>query len=200
MKTDPRKTKSILIAKRISAPETRPVEGSDKRVPLLSFIDAGSYQQHKDTTKSIFLYAAGTNEEGEIPDGLDRLLHHRYRVHLDDNDKAIGLDVIPNRQYRSGVVPTSQVDVNTIIIQYIADGIIARVIQRPFNVRFEQSARVIDELDALLKKGKAITTSMRIGNTGRVVKVTEDTVEIRLNTAGRQVQGSTADVADSLAD
>ena len=90
-------------------------------------------------------------------------MHHQYRVHLNEGGKAIGLDIIPTRLYRSGVVPRSQEGVDTLKIQFDLDGAVARVIQRPFNVRFEQSAAVIDELMKLFAAGKAVTTSVRLG-------------------------------------
>jgi hypothetical protein len=194
MKTAPRPTATRVIARRITAPETRPDAASGKKVPLLSYIDAGSYQQHKDTTKALFLYAAGSNEEGEVPDGLDRLLHHKYVVHLDKAGKSIGLDVIPARLYRSGVMPLKQEGVKTLIIQFLVGGAVARVTQRPFNVRFEQSAAVIQELDKLISAGKQIAPSMRLGTLGRVVNVTEDSVEVRLNAPARKVQGEVDDM------
>jgi hypothetical protein len=198
MKAKPRPTKSRVIARRITAPETKTDPASGKRIALLSYIDAGSYQQHATTTKDLFLYAAGSNEEGEVQNGMDRLLHHRFVVHLDAGGKAIGLDVIPDRLYRSGVTPTSQVDVKTLVIEYLVDGAVARVIQRPFNVRFEQSAAVIQELDKLITAGKPITTSMRLGELARVVSVDGNTVEVRLNASRRRVQGGAVDDMDDV--
>jgi hypothetical protein len=193
MKAKPRPTKSRVIARRITAPETKTDPASGKRIALLSYIDAGSYQQHAPTTKDIFLYAAGSNEEGEVQNGMDRLLHHRFVVHLDAGGKAIGLDVIPDRLYRSGVTPTSQVDVKTLVIEYLMDGAVARVTQRPFNVRFEQSFAVIQELDKLIASGKPITTSMRLGELALVVGVTDNTVEVKLNASRRRIQGEAID-------
>lgn len=193
MKAKPRPTKSRVIARRITAPETKTDPSSGKRIALLSYIDAGSYQQHAPTTKDIFLYAAGSNEEGEVQNGMDRLLHHRFVVHLDAGGKAIGLDVIPDRLYRSGVTPTSQVDVKTLVIEYLMDGAVARVTQRPFNVRFEQSFAVIQELDKLIASGKPITTSMRLGELALVVGVTDNTVEVKLNASRRRIQGEAID-------
>ena len=185
MHANPRQTHKFIQARRITAPETRKDPKSGKNIVLMSFIDAGSYQQHKPTTKDLFLYAAGTNQEGETPDGLDRLLHHQFVLHEDEKGKIIGLDIIPSRLYRSGVVPRSQEGVSTLIVQFDLDGAVARVTQRPFNVRFEQSAAIIRELDKLIAAGKAITTSVRLGNIGRVVNTTENSVEIKLNTSSK---------------
>jgi len=189
MKVQARDTDNRIVAKRITAPEARLNPKSGKREALLGYIDAGSYQKHTPTTKDIFLYAAGTNEEGEIPDGLDRLMHHQYVIHLNKRGKAIGIDVIPNRQYRSQVMPRSSEGVKTLTIQYDLDGAVARVTQRPFNMRFEQQAAIIRELDKVIATGKTITSGVRLGGAGRVVNTTENSVEIRMNANPRRVQG-----------
>lgn len=178
----PRDTAKRVIAKRITAPETQTDPKTQKKIPLLSFIDPASYQRHIPTTKDIFLYAAGSSStaEGEIPDGLDRLLHHEFIVHVNANEKAIGLDVIPSRLYRSGVKPVSQKDVKTLVVTYLLNGAVARVTQRPFNTRFEQSAAVIRALDDLIRAGKPITTTTRLGSLGHVVSVQDNAVEVRL--------------------
>lgn len=185
MKFTPRPTASIVRALRITAPETREDAKSGKRIVLLSYIDAGSYQQHHPTTKDLFVYAGGTNQPGEPVTGLDRLMHHHFNVHKSSSGKVIGLDIIPNRLYRSGVTPVSQKDVKTLVIQYELNGAVAKVTQRPFNTRFEQSAAVIRELDRLITDGKNITPNMKLGSVGRVVNVTQDSVEVKLTEAGR---------------
>lgn len=198
MKVTPRATHSRIVVKRITAPETRPDHKSGKRIALLSFIDGGSYQQHCPTTKDLFLYAAGTNEMGEIPDGLDRLMHHQFIVHKNEKGKAIGLDIIPSRLYRSGVVPKSQDGVTTMVIQYDLGGAVARVIQRPFNIRFDHSAAILRELDRLISAGKPIATSVRLGNLARVVSTTENTVEIKLtNNASAQPTNNAQNTLDA---
>lgn len=183
MKVIPRNTVTRIIAKRITAPETKPDPETGKRIVLLSYIDAGSYQRHCPTTVDLFVYAAGNNEVGEVQNGLDRLMHHRYIIHMNDREKAIGLDIIPDRLYRSGVIPKSQLDVTTLVIRYEVGGAVARVVQRPFNTRFEQSAAVIQVIDRLVAAGKAITQGMRLGDLGRVVSVTENSVEVKLGSA-----------------
>lgn len=184
------------MARRITAPETRRDEKTGKRIALLSFIDSGSYQQHVNTTKDVFLYAAGQNLPGEPVDGLDRLINHQFVVHMDKHDKAIGLDVLPSRLYRSGVVPTSMLGVNTLIVRYDVGGAVATIVQRPFNVRAEHSAAVIEEIDKLIRDDKEITASMRLGNLGRVVNVTDNSVEVRLNKARSRGVETTVDADD----
>ena len=199
MKLNPRLTKKRVIARRITAPETKTDPASGKKIALLSYIDAGSYQQHAPTTKDIFLYAAGTNEEGEVPDGLDRLLHHKYVVHLNGDGKAIGLDVIPARMYRSGVVPTKQVDVKTITIAFLLGGAVARVTNRPANVTFDQSFAAIKEIDKLIEAGKQLAPSMRLGGIGKIINVTsEGVVEVRLDVQPRRTQGEVVTDVDDL--
>ena len=200
MKVNPRDTAQRVIAKRITAPETRLDTDTGKKIAMLSYIDAGSYQKHIPTTKDLFLYGAGTNEEGEVPDGLDRLMNHRFIIHQNKSGKAIGIDVIPNRLYRSGVTPTSQEGVKTLTIRYDLGGAVARVVQWPFNTRFEQSAAVIQELDKLISAGKAITASMRLGNVGRVVNVTDNSVEVRLSAGRRRIQGEPIDDVEDVYD
>jgi len=122
MKVKPRDTVSRVAAKRITAPETRIDTNTRKKIVLLSYLDARSNQQHDPTTKELFLYAAGNNAEGEMPDGLDRLADHQFTIHRNAAGKAIGLDVVPARLYRSGVIPSSMVDVKTLKVQYDLDG------------------------------------------------------------------------------
>ncbi len=179
MKFKSRDTARRVHALRITAPETRVDEGTGKRIVMLSYINAGSYQVHVPTTKDLFLYAAGTEEEGEPSDGLDRILHHQFTVHEDAKGKAIGIDVIPNRLYRSGVVPIKQKDVKTVILEFHLDGAVVRVPQRPFNFRFAETAAIIREVDKILAAGKRITVSMQVGNAGKVVAVTDNSIEIR---------------------
>ena len=196
----PRDTKKRVEARRITAPETRIDEHSGKKIPLLSYIDAGSYQRNIPTTKEIFLYAAGSNEEGEVSEALDRLIDHRYQIHLNENGKAVGIDVIPSRLYRSRVIPASQLGVKNLTLQYDADGAVVRVAKRPHNLRFDQSAAVIAALDAIIKTGKQITVGMRVGNLGRVVSVTENSVELSLTGRTRQQLAPQAEDDDFVDD
>jgi len=193
MKVKPRNTVSRVAAKRITAPEHRIHEKTGKKIAMLSYLDGRSNQRHDDTTLDLFLYAAGTNEEGEVPDGLDRLADHQFAVHHNENGKAIGLDIVPARLYRSSVIPTSQVDVKTLVVQYDLDGAVARVIQRPFNTRPAQSMAVIAELDKLISAGKSIHSGMRLGKIGRIQGTTDNSVEIRLLAGTRTVQGVAED-------
>ncbi len=182
MKIAPRKTKTRLQSRRITSPEFRVNQETGKKELLLSFADERSNHQHKVTNKDLFLYAAGTNEEGELPDGLDRLTDHRFVVHVDENDKAIGLDIIPARLYRSKVIPVSQVDIKTVKIQWELNGAVCRVIQRPAGVRPDVLASVILELDKLATAGKEIQPRTKLGNIARISAIeSEDTIEIKMN-------------------
>jgi hypothetical protein len=200
MKVNPRNTATRVLAKRITAPETQTDHETGKKILLLSYVDQHSNHRHDRTSREIFLYAAGNNEEGEMPDGLDRLSDHQFVIHKDEKGKAIGIDVIPARLYRSGVVPVSQEGVKTLIVQYDLDGAVCRVIQRPFNTRAEQSMRVINELDKLIKAGKSVHTAMKLGNVGTVVNTTDNTVEVRLRSGQRVVTGSTPVSAEDMAE
>jgi len=193
MKVKPRDTASRVAAVRITAPESRIHEKTGKKIALLSYMDSRSNRQHDPTTLDLFLYAAGTNEEGEIPDGLDRLADHHFTVHRNKSGKAIGLDIVPARLYRSNVIPVSQVDVKTLVVQFDLDGAVARVTQRPFNTRPAQSMAVIAELDKLISSGKPIHSGMRLGKVGRVQSTTDNSVEVRLLAGGRTVQGMSED-------
>lgn len=197
MKLKARDTVTKDRAKRITAPETQIDKKTQKRVVLLAYIDARSNQQHAPTTKELFLYAAGNNEEGETPDGLDRLSDHTFVVHKNEGGKAIGLDIVPSRLYRSGVIPVSQVDVKTLTVQFDLDGVVARVTQWPANTRAEVSLAVIAELDKLISKGKSIHPTMRLGSIATVVNTTENSVEVRLKAGRRTLQGAPDDFADA---
>lgn len=179
MKVKPRPTHTRVVAQRITAPEVRTREDGVK-IALLSYI-AAAFQRHCPVTKEIFMYAAGSDAPGDLSTGLDRQLNHSYVIHKDENDKAVGLDIIPDRIYRSFAIPKSQDGVTTMIVRYDLGGAVAVVTQRPFNTEFSHSAAVIKELDNIISAGKAVTVSMRVGKLGRVTAVTENSVEIKLN-------------------
>lgn len=185
MKTTPRDSVTQVVARRITAPEAKRDEVTGKKIAMLGFIDSSAYQRHVPTTKELFLYAASSDSvTAETPDtapGLDRLRNHNFVVHKNKGGKAIGLDIIPSRLYRSGVIPVSMAGVKTLTVRYELGGAVVRVVQRPFNMRFEHIRQVIQAIDKVIASGKAITTAVRLGGLGRVVNTTDDTVEIRLN-------------------
>jgi hypothetical protein len=181
MKLHVRNTVKRDIGNRITAPEFRK-EGS-KRIPLLGYGDEAANHQRVDCTKEIFRAAAGNNEVGEVPDGMDRLRDTKFVIHMDANGLAIGLDVIPARLYRSRVVPASQVDVKTLKLSWGDDGVV-RLLQRPYNLKAEQVMRLIEDMDAfaatrkVLKKGQTF-----LGNKARVLEIVNGEIEIRLTSA-----------------
>lgn len=182
MKITPRKTTLRVASRRITSPEYRQNATTGKKDLLLSFADERSNHQHRVTNRALFLYAAGTNEEGELPDGLDRLTDHRFIVHVDEKEEAIGIDIIPARLYRSKVVPMSQVDIKTVKLRWELNGAVCRVIQRPSNVKPDVLAAIILELDKMATAGKEIQARTKIGNIARVSAIEgEDTIEIKLN-------------------
>jgi hypothetical protein len=202
MKINARDTHTRVMAKRITAPETRVDRDTGKKILLLSYIDQHSNQRHDPTTKDLFLYAAGSNEEGEVADGLDRLLdgHFNFIIHKNQADKAIGIDVIPARMYRSGVIPVSQQDVKTLLLQYDLGGAVCRVLKRPFNTAPQQTAAVIREIDKIVADGKPLHTGMRLGSVGTVVNTTDNTVEVRLRSAARTARGAEHATAEQMAE
>ena len=182
MKLKPRKTHRRIVTGRITSPESRKNAETGKRELLLSYVDDRSNHQHLVTTKDIFLYAAGDNEEGQLPDGLDRLMNHKFVLHLDTNEAVVGLDVIPARTYRSKVIPVSQIGVTTVRFEWMLDGAVCRVTSRPPSTSWEKLIAVIKELDALIAKGTAITASTKLGSLGRVTSVDGDAIEFKMST------------------
>ena len=101
------------------------------------------------------------------------------------------LYIAPAGLYRSNVRPVSTEGVTTLKVVYELDGAICRVIQRPFNIRAEQSLEVIRELDKIIDEGKAIRAGMALGRIGRVVGTAGDnTIEVKLRAIPREVPGA----------
>lgn len=191
MKLPVRHTARTETAIRITSPEflTDP-DDKKKRIPLLCWADEQSNPRRDVCTRELFMAYAGTNEVGERPDGMDRLRDHKFTVHFDDSGKAIGLDVLPARQYGGKMVPTTLVGVRTLKLQYANDGSgVVRVLIRPVNTKVETIAAIIEGLDAA--NGKSISVGFQPveGNAAKVVSVADGVVEVKLSsrTAGAQV-------------
>jgi hypothetical protein len=181
MKLTKRNPKYRIVSPRITSPETRNNPETGKRELLLSFIDDNSNQQHLPTTKDLFLYAAGTNEEGELPDGLDRLAYHRFVIHVDDNKRAVGLDVIPARVYRSQVIPASQLNVTTVKLTWEVNGTVCRILQRPAGTKADELETLIKAFDKLASTNTAVTSSTKFPGIGKVVNIDGNIVEVKLS-------------------
>lgn len=181
MKLTKRKTSKRVIATRIGSPETRINPETQKRELLLAYVDEQSYLRHVVTNKDLFLYAAGSNEEGDIPDGLDRLMFHRFVVHLNDKDEAIGLDIIPARVYRSGVVPESQRGVDTVSLTWELGGAVCRVIKRPAGTKADTLEALVRQLDKMADSNTPINTNTKIGTLGKVARIDGDIIEVKLS-------------------
>ena len=192
MKVTKRNTARRVVTGRITSPETRMNPETGKKELLLSYADAQHNHQHLPTTRDLFLFSAGSNEEGELPDGLDRLSHHKFVIHVSDNGVAIGLDVIPARVYRSKVVPNSQLGVETVKLTWMLDGAVCRVTQRPPGIQASRMIDLIRKCDDLIAQGKAITTTTKLGEVGRVVSISGDAVEIKLRAEKRTVRDDSA--------
>lgn len=192
MKLPKRNTVRRVVSSRITSPETRTNSDTGKKELLLSYADAQHNHKHHPTTKDLFLYSAGSNEEGELPDGLDRLSNHKFVIHLDANDNAIGIDIIPARVYRSQVIPKSQEGVDTVKLTWLLGGTVCRVTQRPAGVQASRLIELIRKLDDVVDKGQAITATTKFGDVGRVVSISGDTVEVKLRAQKRTVQDASA--------
>lgn len=197
MKTKVRKTAERLIVKRISAPQYKKTADGQLEL-LISFVDNSGYLRHLPTTKDIFLRAAGRNEEGEAPDGLDFMVHRDFTLHLDkpkkrfddeDPPTVIGMDIIQSRVYRSGVVPVSQVGQDTVRIIIELDGAVMVVDKRPPNFRPDSQRAIIRAIDHLLAEKKGNITAgtalkSKAGQSlGRIVTAMDGVIEVRPNAA-----------------
>lgn len=183
MKLPVRDTHSTSLAIRITAPEYRVEPGTKRKLPLLCWADDSANQRRSLCSRALFLAAAGDNAVGEKPDGLDRLSQHHFYVHFDASEKAIGLDVIPARQFGSKIVPASQEGVTTLKLQWAADGSgIVRVIQSPVNTKPELVRQVITALDALEGRTLKIGLYPIPGNAAKILSLNDGVVEIRLST------------------
>jgi hypothetical protein len=199
MKLKHRPTAKRVSAASITAPESRPNPKTGKPDLLLSFIDTTGNQRHYITTKEIFLFSAGRNEPGEVPDGLDRLSHHKFTVHLDENDRAIGLDILPNRVYRSQVIPASQRDVNTVRLEWLLGGDVVRCTQRPAGVTGDNLAALVAAFDSMAKDGQEPVVSGKVGDLGTIISISGDTVEVRLKANKVGPSASATDPAELAA-
>lgn len=196
MKLPIRNTHTTAIAVGITAPEFRKDPTSNKKIPLLCWADERSNHRRNECGRELFRAAAGNNEVGERPDGLDRLTNHQFIVHLDANERAVGLDVIPSRQYGGRMVPTQLVGVTTLKLQWEADGSgVVRVLSRPVNTKPELIRKVIAALDAL--KGKPLKIGMQPieNNAAKIVSLNDGVVEIKLS-ARRTTEAVHTDILD----
>ncbi len=185
MKLPVRDIHTTHLAIRITAPEFRK-EGT-QRIPLLSWADDSSNHHRTDCTRKLFLAAAGDNEVGEKPDGMDRLMNHHFYVHMNAEGVAIGLDVIPSRTYGSRVVPASQVGVDTLKLQYAQDGSgVVRILQRPVNTKHPVIRRLIAALDAYNGKAIKVGDNPIKGNAARIVSISDGVVEVKLSSRARR--------------
>jgi hypothetical protein len=191
MKVSKRQPAARVIAKRITSPETQLDRDTGKRIMLLSFADESGNQVHKRTVKALFQYVAGTNEEGELPTGLDRLAKHKIGVHLDEDGRAVGLDIAPSSMNKSRMIPSSELNVDTMKIRYDLDGAVARVVQRPFNTPWQISFSVIKAIDDLIAADKPVTAGVKLGTVGTVVDTDgNSTVEVRLRKKAAPVEAT----------
>lgn len=189
MKLLKRPTAKRILTKKICSPEyTR--EGEKVKF-LLSYVDEQDYRRTMSTSKDLFAFAAGENEEGQLPDGLDRLLDHQFVIHADENDKAIGLDIIPARLWR-GVVPVKGAEVSTVRLEYLLGGMVCVVAHKPYKVRAADIIKLIAAIDKLIITGKPVTLTTKLPGIGKVQVVESDAIEIKLS-AG---QGSTKPMYD----
>jgi hypothetical protein len=188
MKLTKRKTVKRISSQKMSAPSYRRNPETQEKEFHLAFVNTQFNPQSVGTSQDLFLYAAGRNEEGELPDGLDRLTDHDYTIHLDDAGNAIGLDIVPSRVYRSGVIPASQLNVTTVSVIWEVNGTVCRVLKRPAGTTSATLKNLILQLDAMANSNTPINTNTKIGDLGRVERIDGDIVEIRLKSkpsAGR---------------
>lgn len=197
MQLTPRKSAKTLIAVRITAPEWRRNPDTGQRELLLGFIDENGNQQHRVTGKELYLHAAGENVEGQIPDGLDRLSNHKFIVHLDHEDQAVGLDIIPARVYRSGVIPASQKGVETVRLNWLLGGAVCQIAQqRPVGVKPDRLVALMRTMEKMAIAGTEIKLGAKIAELGVVAAVGLNTIEVKLNSGrsgGRPVFADTAE-------
>lgn len=180
MKLTKRKTVKRISSQKMSAPSYRRNPETQAKEFHLAFVNTQFDPQSVGTSQELFLYAAGRNEEGELPDGLDRLMDHDYTIHLDEAGFAIGLDIVPSRVYRSGVIPKSQLGVDTVSLTWEVNGTVCRVLKRPAGTTAATLKNLILQLDAMANSNTPINTNTKIGDLGRVERIDGDIVEIRL--------------------
>lgn len=178
MKVQKRNTSRRILTRKICSPEFK--REGDKVKFLLSYVDDQAYRRSFTTSKDLFAYAAGQNEEGQLPDGLDRLYDHQFVIHVDDSDKAIGIDVIPARNYR-GVVPVNNADVQTVRLEYLLGGSVCVVAHKPYKVKASLITKLIETIDKLITDDKDITLTTKLPGLGRVQVVEADAIEIKLS-------------------
>ena len=177
-----RNTHTTVIGVRITAPEFKKDPTSGKKIPLLCWGDESANHRRNECGRELFRASAGANEVGERPDGMDRLTNHHFVIHLDEQERAVGIDVIPARQYGGRVVPTTLVGVTTLKLQYAEDSSgVVRVLQRPVNTKPEDIRRIIAGLDAL--QGKPLKIGMRPleGNAAKIVSLNDGVVELKMS-------------------
>lgn len=184
MKLKPRQTARRILTKRIVSPTYDTQPGGKVRF-LIGYVDEQAFERALPTSKELFALAAGDNEEGQLPDGMDRLTDHQFVLHVDSKDKVVGMDVIPARVYRGGVVPVNSANVQNVRLEWQLGGAVCRVTQKPHKVKASTLLEVIAAVDELVKAGKDITLSTTLKGLGRVQVVESEAIEIRLTSGGR---------------
>lgn len=182
MKVQKRNTARRITTARIGSPEYS--RENEKVKFLLSYVDDQAFCRTLSTSKDIFAYAAGDNEEGQLPDGLDRKLDHQFVLHTDVDDKLIGIDIIPAKSWR-GVIPVKGADIQTVRLEYLLGGAICVVAHKPYKVRPSAIIELLAKMDQLISTGKAITLTTKLPGIGKFQSVEADAVEIKLS-AGRR--------------
>lgn len=185
MKVLKRNTKKRILTKRICSPEFK--REGEKVKFLLSYVDDQAYKRSLPTSKDLFAFAAGENEEGQLPDGLDRLYDHQFVIHTDENDKAIGLDIIPARNYR-GVVPVKASEFTTVRLEYQLGGAVCVVAHKPYKAKASMIVSLIEMVDKLISTGKPITLTTKLPGLGKIQVVEADALEIKLSSGRGNAQ------------
>jgi hypothetical protein len=197
MRLPVRETSKTYAAVRIATPEFKIDPVTKRKTPLLCWVDESNSLRRTDCGKQLFLAAAGRNEIGERPDGMDRLSFHNFYVHVDENERAVGLDVIPSRMYGSKLVPTHLIGVRTLKLRFEEDGSgVVRVVSRPVNTPAEDIVKVIRGLESLKGKPVKVNFNPIAGNAARVVSVSDGVVEVRLSKKDSRASVHNTDVDD----
>jgi hypothetical protein len=196
MKLPVRNTHTTDVAVGITAPEFRIDPTTNKKIPLLCWADERSNHRRNACGRALFRAVSGNNEVGERPDGMDRLTNHQFIIHLDESATAVGVDVIPSRQYGGRMVPTDLIGVTTLKLQYAEDGSgVVRVLTRPVNTKPEVIRNIIRALDALQGKPLKIGMQPVANNAAKIVSLNDGVVEIKLS-ARRNRESVHADMLD----
>lgn len=186
MQLPKRNTVRIIETPKISSPQKRSLEGHKDKVPVLCYVDEGGGLDFVFVTNALHKKSSGENLIGRRAEGFDRLLNMLFRIHLDENDVAFGIDVLSIRRYGQNVIPSNKIGIENVEIKWEPSVFMTEVVNSPYNFRHTNIVPLLDALDrkALSSSPQLQTGELLLGGKVRVESVGSNVAEFKFLEAG----------------